>query len=56
MPRTLTKLLPELGIALAITAVSFALDNPELGLGSGVLVMLQALRRVLRDMSAGQPQ
>lgn len=52
MPRTLKKLLPELGLALAIAVVGFLIDNPEVGGGAGSLVLLQAVRRVLRDQQA----
>ncbi len=54
MPRTIKKLLPELGIAVAVVVVGFILDNPEVAAyaGPGGIVMLQALRRVLRDRQA----
>lgn len=54
MPRTIKKLLPELGIAIAVVVVGFILDNPEVAAyaGPGGIVILQAVRRMLRDQQA----
>ncbi len=54
MPRTIKKLLPELGIAIAVVVVGFILDNPEVAVyaGPGGIVILQAVRRMLRDQQA----
>ncbi len=57
MPRTLTKGAPELGIAIAVIAIGFLIDEPEKAavIGPGGVVLLQALRRALRDVQRGQP-
>ncbi len=52
MPRTIRKALPELGIAVLIAVVGFLIDNPEVAGGAGSLVILQAVRRMLRDQQA----
>ena len=54
MPRTIRKLIPELGIAVAVVVVGFILDNPEVAAyaGPGGIVLLQAVRRMLRDQQA----
>ncbi len=54
MPRTIRKALPELGIAIAVVVIGFVLDNPEVAAyaGPGGIVLLQAVRRMLRDQQA----
>ena len=54
MPRTLSKALPELGIAVAVVVIGFILDDPEIAAyaGPGGIVILQAVRRMLRDRQA----
>ncbi len=54
MPRTLRKLWPELVLAILAGAVGWAVSSPEVMVyaGPGGVVMLQALRRVIRDEQA----
>jgi len=56
--RTLRKAVPEILLAITVTVIGVVLDDPELAalVGPTGVVVLQAVRRVIRDSTQGQPR